>query len=286
MNKHSLAVLASALISQAALADQLTFHTFNPQESSIFPVSSVIVEGDKEVLLVDAQFQRNDAQKLVQQIKAIGKPLKTVYISHYDPDFYFGLDVVGQAFPNAEIVATPETVAHIEQSIIGKYKYWSPILKNNAPKMLVLPKATDAAYLKVGSSRLEIRGKHINPALTYLWDSGSKTVLGGVPLYEGTHLWLADSQTKQARSKWARTLDDIAALKPRRVIPGHFIGTPSVKTIEFNRRYLAEVEKAVSSAKNSSDVVNRLKTTFPNLKGGDDLELGAKVVMGEEKWPK
>lgn len=286
MKKHALAVFSAALVAQAASADTLQFHAFNPQENSIFPVSSVIVEGDQEVLLVDAQFQRNDAEALLLQIQAIGKPLKTIYISHYDPDFYFGLDVISQAFPEAEILATPETLAHIEASIISKYKYWSPILKNNAPKMLVLPKATDAGHLNIGSSRLQIRGKDINPALTYLCDADSKTVLGGVPLYEGTHLWLADSQPPQARSLWARTLDDIAALKPNTVIPGHYIGTPSPNTITFNQRYLGEVEKAVSAAKNSGDVIRHLKTAFPKLPGGQDLELGAKVVMGEEKWPK
>ncbi|MDO5058557.1 MAG: MBL fold metallo-hydrolase [Neisseria sp.] len=286
MKKTAAALLASGLFAQAALADNLQFHTYNPQENSIFPVTSVIVEGDKEVLLVDAQFQRNDAEALVQQIRATGKPLKTVYISHYDPDFYFGLDVIRQAFPQAEILATPETLAHIEDSIIGKYKFWSPILKENAPQMLVLPKATKAAHLNVGSSRLEIRGQNINPSLTYLWDPQSKTVLGGVALYEGTHLWLADSQTAEARSKWAKTLNDIAAQKPKRVIPGHFIGTPSVKTIAFNQQYLKAVEQADKTTRTGSEMATKLQQAFPQLKGAQDLELGAKVVKGEEKWPK
>ena len=37
--------------------------------------------------------------------------MTTIYISHSDPDFYFGLDVLHAAFPDAKVVATPQTVA-------------------------------------------------------------------------------------------------------------------------------------------------------------------------------
>jgi 16S rRNA (cytosine967-C5)-methyltransferase len=73
-----------------------------------------------DAILIDAQFQRNDAEQLVQQIKQSGKKLSTVYVSHSDPDYYFGLDVIQAAFPNAKIVATPQTVAAIKSNMEGK----------------------------------------------------------------------------------------------------------------------------------------------------------------------
>lgn len=79
-------------------AHALSMEVFNPGEKSIFPVSSEIISGKHEVALIDAQFQRDDAEELVKKIKATGKKLTTVYISHSDPDFYFGLDVIKAAF--------------------------------------------------------------------------------------------------------------------------------------------------------------------------------------------
>lgn len=101
-------------------------------EKSIFPVSSEIISGKTEVALIDAQFQRNDAEALVKKIKQSGKKLTTIYISQADPDFYFGLDVITKAFPQAKVLATPQTIEEIEATKDGKMAYWGPILKENA----------------------------------------------------------------------------------------------------------------------------------------------------------
>ena len=138
----SAAALGAAL-SFAALAahaaEPLKLEVYNPGAKSMFPVSSELVMGQADAVLIDAQFQRNDAEALVQKIKASGKKLTTVYISHSDPDYYFGLDVIQAAFPKAKIVATAPTVAAIKASMDGKLAYWGPVLKDNAPKKLVLP---------------------------------------------------------------------------------------------------------------------------------------------------
>ncbi len=91
----------------------LTTEVFNPGEAGIFAVSSVLVEGKDEAILIDAQFSAEQARKLADRIKASGKRLTTIYISHGDPDYYFGLDTLHAAFPDARILATPQTIAHI-----------------------------------------------------------------------------------------------------------------------------------------------------------------------------
>lgn len=54
--------------------------------------------GDKEAILIDAQFDVKNGQALVDMIKQSGKQLTTVYISVGDPDFYFGLEPIMKAF--------------------------------------------------------------------------------------------------------------------------------------------------------------------------------------------
>ena len=85
---------APAAVPPAEPAQQaaLTTEVFNPGEKAIFAVSSVLVQGKSEVVLIDAQFSAEQARKLADKIKATGKRLTTIYISHGDPDFYFGLD--------------------------------------------------------------------------------------------------------------------------------------------------------------------------------------------------
>lgn len=108
----------------AASAEPLRLEVYNPGEKAIFAVSSELLVGQREAMLIDAQFSRADAEQLVKRIQASGKTLSTIYISHGDPDFYFGLDVLKAAFPEAKILATAQTVAHIQATKDAKLAYW------------------------------------------------------------------------------------------------------------------------------------------------------------------
>src|SRR5579884_3753748 len=69
-----------------------------------FPVgnknkTATLVTGEREALLVDAGFTRADGHRLAAAVLDSGKTLTTVIISHADPDFYFGAEVIADAFP-------------------------------------------------------------------------------------------------------------------------------------------------------------------------------------------
>lgn len=281
--------LGFAAAAQAAGAAPLTLEVYNPLDKGMFPVSSVIVTGAKEAVLIDAQFKRSDAQALVQKIKATGKRLTTVYISHYDPDYYFGLDVVHAAFPKAKIVATPETVAHIKASKDGKLAYWGPILKEDAPKSLVLPQALAQRRLTLEGQTLEITGPE--PTRSVVWIPSIKAVVGGIPVLAHVHVWVADTQTPASRQDWRKTLDAITALQPVTVVPGHYLPGPDGKApydlaaVQFTRDYLAVFEEEAAKAADSAALIAAMKRRYPGLGEESSLALSAKVIKGEMKWP-
>ena len=273
-------------------ADGLKLEVYNPDVKSIFPYSSEIVSGKTEVVLIDAQFQRNDAEVLVQKIKATGKKLTTVYISHSDPDYYFGLDVIKVAFPDARIVATAQTVAAIRASKDRKLAYWGPILKGNAPEKVVVPESLTGDTIAVDGHRLHIIGLNgPDPDRTFVWIPDLRTVVGGIPVFGNMHVWIADTQSVESRVNWLNILDRIEALKPVAVIPGHYLlyangeapTTPDV--VAFTRRYLVEFEKQAANAKDSAALVASMKAMYPDIGGEELLQLSAKVIKRELKWP-
>lgn len=276
--------LATTLLSGAALAAPLNVTVYNPGEKAIFPVSSSLVTGDKEAILIDAQFDVQNGQALVEMIKKSGKKLTTVYISAGDPDFYFGLEPVMAAYPDVKVLADQHVVDHINQTKDAKLSYWSPILGEGAPKSLTVPQVMTASHLTLDGEKIEI--KEMNTPNAYLWAPSIKTAFGGVPVYSGVHVWMADSQTKAARSNWVKALDNLLALKPERVVPGHFLGTAPKGTaaVTFTRDYVQRFEQALASAKNSDQLIDGLKKAFPSLPVDDGLAIGAKVNMGEMKW--
>lgn len=271
-----------------AAAPALTLEVYNPGTASVFPVSSVIVSGELEAILIDAQFQRNDAEALVQKIKAGGRKLTTIYVSHSDPDFYFGLDTLRAAFPEAKILATPQTVAKIKASMDGKLAYWGPVLKDNAPKALVLPEPLAGDTLRIEGQTLQVKAlRGPAPDRSYVWIPSLKTVAGGVVVFGNSHVWIADTQTPESRRHWLATLDGIAKLRPTTVVPGHYLGDApkGLEAVRFTAGYLKAFEQEAKRAKDSGALVAAMKQRYPALGGEDSLGLSAKVIKGEMKWP-
>ncbi|MFB2679776.1 MBL fold metallo-hydrolase [Shewanella mangrovisoli] len=271
-----------------AQAAPLQVSHFNPGENSIFAVSSSFISGEHEMMLVDAQFQKNDAQTLVDTIKASGKKLTLVYISHSDPDFYFGLDVIKQNFPEVEIVATQTTVDDIKASMEGKLAYWGPILKDNAPSQLVLPKVVTTNSFSIDGEQVLIEGlEDAHPKHTFLWVPSAKTITGGVEVFDNTHVWIADTQSIESRQAWLAHLDKMSALSPETVLPGHYLGKARFdqRAINFTRDYIHAFENAAKTAKNSADLIAKMLALYPQIPSDVGLEISAKVIMGEMHWP-
>ena len=283
-----IALVASTVLSvNTAQAAELKIQVFNPGEKSLFPVSSTLVTGPKEAVLIDAQFQRDDAQSVLRMIKDSGKELKTIYISHGDPDFYFGLDVITAAYPKAKVVTSPLSYKHIEETIEGKLGYWGPILGENAPQETIMPDILSGDTLTLDGESIKIIGLDgIDPKHTFVWIPSLKTVAGGVILYENVHVWMADNQTASSRDKWLTTLDGLASLNPKQIIPGHYIGksTQDLSSVKFTQSYIREFEDAAIKAANSSELAESMKEAYPKFKNISDLVLSAKVIKGEMQW--
>ncbi|MTV37998.1 MBL fold metallo-hydrolase [Duganella radicis] len=273
------AALATTVAAQAA---PLKLDVFNPGEAAIFPVASVIVSGDKDAVLIDAQFSRGEALKLVDKIKATGKHLTTIYISHDDPDFYFGLDVIHAAFPDAKIVATPAVIAGIERKKAAKVAYWGPILKDNAPQEVIVPQPLQGNAITLEGKKLEIK----DAPRGYVWIPSIKAVVGGVVLFNDLHVWMADTQTPESRRQWLATLDGIAALKPATVVPGHFKPGAALTTeaISYTRNYVTSFENETAKAADSAALIARMKALYPSAGLPGALDTSAKVAKGEMKW--
>lgn len=282
--KTSLIAASLLLGAHVVSASNLTITHYNPAAKGIFPVSSSLISGDKEAILVDAQFGVGDGKALVDLVRASGKTLTTIYVSGGDPDYYFGLEPIVEAFPNAKVIASSAVVEHIQATKDAKLGYWGPILGAQAPKKIIVPSVFDATKLTLERNSIDVR--EINTHQAYLWVPSIKTALGGVLVSSGIHVWTADSQTPAARAEWVAALNRLAALKPTKVIPGHYLGDlPSGNNaVSFTRDYLIAYEKLLNKKPNSAQLIEDLKKAYPTLPVDDGVAISAKVNTGEMKW--
>ena len=283
MKLNRLALLCT-LFTPAVFAAPLTLDTYNPQEKGIFAVSSTLVSGPKEAVLFDAQFSVKDGEALVEKIRRSGKTLSKIVITSGDPDFYFGLQPLVKAFPDAKVVATQKVVDHIKETKDAKLAFWGPQMKDGAPTELIVPQVIASTTFMVDGEKIDIEQPDSYAA--YVWIPSAKAILGGTGVSWGIHVWTADTQSKPSRQQWQETLTEMAARQPVRVIPGHYLGTPPAgsKAIDFTRTYLQQFEQALAAHKNSAAVIGAMKKQWPSLAEVSSLELSAKVNTGEMKW--
>jgi glyoxylase-like metal-dependent hydrolase (beta-lactamase superfamily II) len=264
----------------------LKLQVYNASENS-FGVASIIISGKTDAVLIDAQFTLADAEKVAEQIKNSGKKLISIYVSHGDPDFYFGLEVFKKYFPAVTVYASPATVEHIKATAQKKLEIWGERLGKAITSNIVLPQVLKDNSIDLEGQKLEIMGLEEFPSKTFVWIPSIKAVVGGINVF-GTsfHLWMADAQTADARKQWTAILDKIEALHPAIVIPAH--ANPQspfdVSAVTHTKSYIQFYEEALKTNKTSEALITTLKTKYPTLTFDIALQIGAKVNTGEMKW--
>src|SRR5580765_465242 len=79
------------------------------------PISSTLISGKRDAVLVDTAITIDQNQKLVEWIAASGKNLTTIYATHGHGDHFFGVNTIQKRFPKARLVATREVIAVMQK---------------------------------------------------------------------------------------------------------------------------------------------------------------------------
>ncbi len=276
-----------AVVSSASLAAQpLALQVVNAPATS-FLVNSALVTGPKEAVVIDTGFTRADAYRIAANVLDSGRTLTTILVSNADPDYYFGAEVLKAIFPQAKVVATPAVRGKIAAKLPAKVAFWSPKMGANAPAQPIVPEELAEDRITVDGEAIEIRGT-TGPLAhrPYVWVPSLHAILGNVAVFGNMHAWTADTQKPAERQAWIAQLDEMKALQPRIVVPGHMApGTPlDASTIDFTRGYLVKFESALQQSPDGAGVVRAMREAYPQLGEASSLELGAKVLKGEMAW--
>ena len=207
-----------------------------------FWTNSVILEGTHEVMLVDAQLTKTNAERVLQEIKETKKPLSIIYITHEHADHFLGLEVFKEAYPRVRIIANSAVVDRINKVYREKIDKWKTILGSGATSQVVAIEKFDSNLIRFERSKIEVL-KNIQGDTdenTMLWIPGQRILVGGDVVFNNMHVYTAETDS-QARRKWLDSLNTIRELKPSVVIPGHsHVGAPldASTAVDFTETYL------------------------------------------------
>jgi glyoxylase-like metal-dependent hydrolase (beta-lactamase superfamily II) len=251
-----------------------------------FWATSTLVEGEKDAVLIDAQFTLSDAHRLAAEVLESRKNLTTIYITHFHPDHYFGLTVLKEAFPRAKIVALPAVIDGMTETWEEHVKTWKPMYGDNLTDSPLIPEPLEATRLTLEGEALEITGGVQGDARnnSYVWIPSLRAVVGGDAVYNGVYPWTLET-TPAERKDWIRSVDKIAALDPLVVVGGH--KNPAMKDdpacLGFMKDYLAFYDEALAASNTAEEFRAKIKSRFPGLGLDVILQLATDAVFAAGK---
>jgi len=230
-----------------------------------WPASSVsLISGERDAVLIDALIVYDEARRVVDWIRATGKNLTTIYITHGHGDHFFGLNTILDAFPNARAVTAPRVVPEAQEQVSpGLMQFWNAVFPGQIPEHPVVPKALDGDVIELEGNELRIItvGPSDADTTTIVYIPSLNAVIAGDVAYNGIHQWLAQTDHKK-RMGWIASIEQVEALKPKIVVAGH--KRPDSRdddpaTILGNTKtYIRDFDRSLAESHSAQELVDKM----------------------------
>ncbi len=239
------------------------------QETFFQAMASTLIYGDKDAVLVDAYLTNKQTNALADWVASKGKNVTTIYITHGHGDHWFGVGTLIERFPNAKVVATPNTVQVMRQNASPQALdgAWKPAFPGQIPDKLVIAEELKGNVIDLEGHELVVveLGHTDTEHTTCLYVPSIGLVVAGDAAYNDVHLYLAESSA-QKRQEWIAALDKIESLKPRAVVASHKRpeNDDNPRIIEETRQYIRDFDRLVETTKTAQELYDQMLKLYPN----------------------
>ncbi len=249
------------------------------------PISSTLISGQRDAVLVDALLTVEQAHALVEWVAASGKNLTTIYLTHGHGDHFFGLGALLERFPKARAVATPAVVKRMQQqaSPASIANFWGARFPGQIPDHPVIAEELKGKVLDLEGRDLVVVevGHSDTDDTTCLHVPSAGLVVAGDVAYNDVHLYLVESNA-HTRREWISALDTIESLHPRAVIAGHKRpgNDDSPRIIEETRQYIRAFDRIAETTTTARALYDQMLSLYPDRINPSMLWESARAVKG------
>jgi glyoxylase-like metal-dependent hydrolase (beta-lactamase superfamily II) len=248
------------------------------------PISSTLISGERDAVLVDAPITVEQARALANRIAASGKHLTTIYATHGHGDHFFGATTVLERFPNARFVARPEVIKIMRQQASPESlaTFWNPRFPDQISSQLAIAEELTGNVINLeGHDLVSVPlGFTDTAGTTCLHVPSIGLIVAGDAAYNGVHLHLSESPDQQRRQEWIAALDKMESLKPRAVIAGHkrVENDDSPKILGETRRYIRDFERLAMQTSTARELYDQMLKLYPEWGNRGALWTSAQAV--------
>ena len=258
---------------------------------SFSPSAFTLISGHHSAILVDVPTTRAQGEALAEWISNTipGKKLKGIYVTHGHGDHFFAARSAIEKYPETRVIATEGCYQHMlqqyEDTTFGSF--WDGLF----------PGEIDGEALKEEvdilpeDGKFELEGQEMRAVEVGQGDTHSSTVLhvpsldlvvGGDVVYGHCHQLFAEDHTHELRAKWLESLDTVAALKPKIVVPSHMRREEGYgpEHIEQTKGYIQAYEEVLKDAYSWEVLEKVMKERFPGRDGNFILRWSCQAPFG------
>lgn len=251
---------------------------FGSDEQGFYATASLLVKNGN-AFLIDTKLTKTGAQEIVNYIESSGVNLRGIFISHSDPEYYFGLSEIKNSYPDVVSQTTSNIAKDIVNTGQSNLILWDGALGSEKPDSLVVPQVLEEDSFEFEGLTIEIFGT--DPSRTALYIPELEMVLGGPNVVSGNHLFLAEMDTPEKRQRWIDSLIEIDNLNSTTVIPGHtWLEDEAFNedAIEFSIGYLETVNEILSDGMTDEEFIRIMEQRYPGLVSHEALVQSANAL--------
>ncbi|MGO8939710.1 MAG: MBL fold metallo-hydrolase [Mycobacterium sp.] len=233
------------------------------------PITSTLILGTREAVLVDPPLTDAQAADVGDWIESSGRRLRQVYITHGHGDHWFGAIPLLKRFPGVVVRATEGTTRHMAGQNTPEFRadFWDKVFPGQLPSGdLDVEVVDDRGFELEGVGLVPIDVGHTDTdATTMLHVPQIGLVVAGDVVYNGVHLYLAESRGIPGIDDWLAALDVAEALRPAAVVAGH--KSPSAfdnpSQIQATRQYLTDARRVLESSERAQEFYDGMLAVHP-----------------------
>lgn len=236
------------------------------------PNTGVIV-GDDAVMVIDTQATPAMAQDVIRRIREVtDKPIKYVVLSHYHAVRVLG----ASAYQPEHIIASQDTydliVERGEQDKASEIDRFPRLFRavESVPPGLTWPTITFTGKMRIWLGKLEVQllqlGRGHTKGDTVAWLPQQKILFSGDLVEFDATPYAGDAYFKD----WPQTLDNIAALRPEKLVPGRGAALQTPEEVQAGlagtKAFISDVYACVQEGvKAGKDLKTVYKDTYARL---------------------